>query len=282
MGTVERASRACERVTIASTITTRRMRRSVLSRVLQHGAEIGLALRSNRPLEPAKARGAGERFEFMIPLFFGEDKPGLGIASLCRFVTDVKRDRRPRVTGRRSGSKRVIDQGLHQPAPAMGGARRNMLNQPIAVTALDPAGARIRAAKEYRGQFEPSRPMSPAISSIAARADAPVPLAGMAHSAAAGIPSASAIQNCETCHQDCVCASAMRRTNARHSASGPFSAMSNQPRGRWPRCAAKIVQAIKSAFSGSARRIRGTHGGAPPILLTRSSARRGIRPRSSI
>ena len=90
MGTVERASQTCERITIVSTITTWRMRRSALSRVLQHGAEIGVGRRSNRPLEAAKPRGAGERFEFTVPLFFGEDEPGLGIASLGRFVTDVK------------------------------------------------------------------------------------------------------------------------------------------------------------------------------------------------
>jgi hypothetical protein len=125
-----------------------------MSRVLQHGAEIGVGRRSNRPLEAAEARGAGERFEFTVPLLFGKRKTGLGIASLGRFVTDVKRDRRPCVAGRRTRSERVVDQSLHQPAPAMGGARRHMLDQPIAVTALDPAGACIRAPPQYRGAIE--------------------------------------------------------------------------------------------------------------------------------
>ena len=45
--------------------------------------------------------------------------------------------------------------------------------------------------------------------------------------------------NCDTCHHDCRCAVAIRSTKARHCGSGKFSAISNQPRGKCPRCAVK-------------------------------------------
>ena len=215
------------------------------------------ALPSNRSLESAKARCAGERLEFRVAFLFGKGKAGLGIASLGRFVADQKRDRRSPIARGLSGRERVVDQGLHQPASAIRGQRGDMLDQPIAVATLYPAGGGIGAPLEYRWQFGGIQTGSPATSSIAARAAAPVPAAGNAQSAAAGLPSSSAIRNCDVCHQLTVRASAIRATNARHSASGRFSAMSNQPRGRWPRCAARMVQAMKSASSGPARRIVG-------------------------
>src|SRR5258708_4912918 len=152
MGTVEPASPAGERVTLASTITTWRMRRSASSRIL-HGAEIDLAPRSNRPLKAAEARGAGERFEFTVAFLFGKGEAGFGIAALGRFVADQKRDRRPLISRGLSGRERAADQGLHQPASATSGQRGDMLDEPVAGATLYPAILRIRAAKEYRGQF---------------------------------------------------------------------------------------------------------------------------------
>src|SRR5260370_16749914 len=114
MGTVEPASPACERVTLASTITTWRMRRSALSRIL-HGAEIGLAPRSNRPLKAAEARGAGERFEFTVAFLFGKGEAGFGIAALGRFVADQKRDRRPLISRGLSSRHPPPHQPLPQP-----------------------------------------------------------------------------------------------------------------------------------------------------------------------
>nr|WP_245266362.1 hypothetical protein [Bradyrhizobium sp. WSM1743] len=75
-------------------------------------------------------------------------------------------------------------------------------------------------------------PVATATSSIARQAAGPVPAAGKAPSAAAGLPSTSATRNCETCHIDTVRATAMRAMKSRHCASGQPSATSNQPRGR--------------------------------------------------
>jgi dodecin len=44
--------------------------------------------RSDHSLKPAKAEGAGERFEIRIALLLGEGEAGLGIASLGRLVAD--------------------------------------------------------------------------------------------------------------------------------------------------------------------------------------------------
>src|SRR5450432_2527012 len=63
------------------------------------------------------------------------------------------------------------------------------------------------------------------------------------------------MKKCDTWHHDRVGDSAIWRTNARHSGSGRSSAISNQPRRRCPRCAARIVQATKSASPACARRI---------------------------
>src|SRR6266403_4257137 len=110
MGMVEPASPTCDRVTIASTITTWRMRRSALSRVLQHDAELGFDLPLNRALKSAEARRAGECFELRMPLLFGKKESGLGIASFGCLVADVKCDRRAREAGSSSGRQRVVDQ----------------------------------------------------------------------------------------------------------------------------------------------------------------------------
>src|SRR5258707_14353536 len=105
MGTVERASPACERVMIASTITTWRMRGSALSRVLHTARKSASPPRSNRPLKAAEARGAGERFEFTVAFLLGKAEAGFGIAALGRFVADQERDRRPRSEERRVGKE---------------------------------------------------------------------------------------------------------------------------------------------------------------------------------
>src|SRR6266436_2232085 len=135
------------------TITTWRMPRNALSRVLQHDTKLGFDLPLNRSLKPAKARGAGERFECTVALLFGKRKAGFGIAALGRFVADQKRDRRPLISRGLSGRERAADQGLHQPASATSGQRGDMLDEPVADATLYPAVLRIRAAKEYRGKF---------------------------------------------------------------------------------------------------------------------------------
>src|SRR6266481_8868094 len=149
----EPASPACERVTIASTITTWRMRWSALSRVLHTARKSASPPRSNRPLKAAEARGAGERFEFTVAFLLGKAEAGFGIAALGRFVADQERDRRPVISRGLSGRERAADQGLHQPASATSGQRGDMLDEPVAGATLYPAVLRIPAAKEYRGQF---------------------------------------------------------------------------------------------------------------------------------
>src|SRR6266851_2874131 len=127
------------------TITTWRMPRNALSRVLQHDTKLGFDLPLNRSLKPAKARGAGERFECTVALLFGKRKAGFGIAALGRFVADQKRDRRPLISRGLSGRECAVDQGLHQPASAIRGQRRNMLNQPVAGATLYPAARGVGA-----------------------------------------------------------------------------------------------------------------------------------------
>ena len=70
--------------------------------------------------------------EFRIALFLGEGKAGLGVASLGRVIADVKYDAGAPVAGSLSGRKRVVEQSLHQPAPAVRGFCRDVLDQPIA------------------------------------------------------------------------------------------------------------------------------------------------------
>jgi len=53
------------------------MRRSALSRVLQHDVEIGFGFASDRALKPAETRRAGHCFECRIALLFGKAKPAL-------------------------------------------------------------------------------------------------------------------------------------------------------------------------------------------------------------
>src|SRR5258705_11226262 len=111
------------------------------------------ALPSNRSLESAKARCAGERLKFGVAFLFGKRKAGFGIAALGRFVADQKRDRRSLISRGLSGCERAVDQGLHQPASTKGGKRGAMLDEPVAGATLYPAALRIRAAREYPGQF---------------------------------------------------------------------------------------------------------------------------------
>src|SRR5258706_5462661 len=111
------------------------------------------ALSSSRSLESAKARCAGERFKFGVAFLFGKRKAGFGIAALGRFVADQKRDRRSLISRGLSGRERAVDQGLHRPASTTRGQRGDMLDEPVAGATLYPAALRIRAAKEYRGQF---------------------------------------------------------------------------------------------------------------------------------
>src|SRR5258706_12584894 len=73
------------------------------------------ALPSNRSLESAKARCAGERFKFGVAFLFGKRKAGFGIAALGRFVADQKRDRPPLISRGLSCRARAVAQGLHQP-----------------------------------------------------------------------------------------------------------------------------------------------------------------------
>src|SRR5258708_23652538 len=152
-GTVKRVSPTCDRVTIASTITTWRMPRNALSRALQHDTKFGFDLPLNRSLKAAKTRCAGECFEFKVARLFGKGEAGFGIAALGRFVADQKRDRRPAISRGLSGRERAADQGLHQPSSATSGQRGDMLDEPVAGATLYPAVLRIRAAKEYRGEF---------------------------------------------------------------------------------------------------------------------------------
>ena len=173
--------------------------------------------------------------------------------------------------------QRVLDQGLHQPAPAIFRQRGDMLDQPVALAALNPAIRRIGATPEDR-RAPTGRARLVATSSIAARTAARVPDAGKAHSEAAGFPSTSAMMNCETCHHEDACAVAIRSTKSRHCGSSQPSAMSNQPRGSGPRCEARILRAMKLASSARAGRIAGSDR---PAAIRRSSARRGIRLRSS-
>lgn len=96
---------------------------------------------SNHAFKPAKARCARERLEFRMALFFREGEARLGVASFGRIIADVKYDAGAPVAGSLSGCKRVVEQGLHQPLPAVRGFRGDMLDQPVVVIARRPACA---------------------------------------------------------------------------------------------------------------------------------------------
>src|SRR6187399_3646948 len=73
----------------------------------------------DRAREAAEARRTCLRFERRIALLFGEGEACLGVAALGCFIADQKRDRCPLVARSPAGLQRVLDQGLHQPAPAI-------------------------------------------------------------------------------------------------------------------------------------------------------------------
>src|SRR5438552_3579175 len=100
----------------------------------------------DRAHKAAEARRTCDRFERWIAFLFGKGKTRLRITSLRCLVADQERDRSLLESGSPSGCECVIDQSLHQPSPAILRQRRNMLDQPVALTALHPAIPGVGAA----------------------------------------------------------------------------------------------------------------------------------------
>ena len=98
---------------------------------------------SDCPFKPPEARCTRQRLEHGIALFFREGKASPAVAALGRLVADVERYSRARKARFVALGHRMGQQGLGESAPA---SRREMLDQPVVISARRPAMAEVIAA----------------------------------------------------------------------------------------------------------------------------------------